>query len=180
MGHVLCLRDYKRYALADKPDAIDGDDGAMRNLRPRYDPVRNDRSEFPGKVSPGQRKTNAGCPRSLRHIDMRNDRMGVRRSQDRHMQHARQLQIVDVAALAADEPEILPASQRLTDIRGRTLLIHDVLLRVRPMFIHEKRMSAISIATITGSGIDVPSGFLRSARRFVATLIPEKSLWSWR
>ncbi len=43
---------------------------------------------------------------------------------------------------------------------------------------HEKLSSVISIATKTGSGIAVPSAFLRSARRFVATLIPEKSLCS--
>jgi hypothetical protein len=50
--------------------------------------------------------------------------MRVRRPQDRHMQHARQPDVIDVSALAGEELEIFPSLERLADMADRSRIVH--------------------------------------------------------
>ena len=61
----------------------------------------------------------------------------------------------------------------LTDLDGA--LVSEDLLDVA----YVNATSLRSIVTISGSGIDVPSGRRPSTRRLVGTRIPENSSYSW-
>ena len=50
-----------------------------------------------------------GCASAARRVDRDDPGVGVRAAQDRAVQHARQVHVVDVGALAADEPHVLLA-----------------------------------------------------------------------
>jgi hypothetical protein len=116
VGFGLRRGHHQGHAFADETHALDGDDRAGRHLGSRNDPVRDDGADLSRQVLAGKRQADAGRGAGCGEIDAADDGMGMRRSQDRHMQHARQLDVVDVAAVAGDELEILPPPQRLADI----------------------------------------------------------------
>ena len=117
--------DHQRDAFADETDPVDRDHGPVRHLRSRDDPVRNDRSDLACEIGTRQRQADAGRRARRGEIDLLDDGMGMRRSQHRHMQHARRLDVVGIAPLAGDELEILAPAQRLADIFERGCFSHD-------------------------------------------------------
>jgi predicted acyl esterase len=79
------------------------------------------------EVAARYRKAHARRPHGLRHINTRDFGVSMRRSKDCHVQHVRQLHVIDVAALAGHKPEIFTASQRLTDVAKRAFFDHVAL-----------------------------------------------------
>ncbi len=53
VGPGLALGHHQRDAFADKAHPVDGDDGPVRHLRSRHDPVGYNRADLAGKVGAG-------------------------------------------------------------------------------------------------------------------------------
>jgi hypothetical protein len=80
IGYSLSLSHDQRYALADKTNAIDGNDRPLWHFGARHDPVRNNRTDLPDEI--GARHGQANARRCLggREINALHDGVGVRRS----------------------------------------------------------------------------------------------------
>ena len=125
VGLGLRFRDHQRHAFADEANAIDRDHRPVRHLGARDDPVRNDRADLAGEIAlPDKPRRTPGAALAAERSTLLMIGMGMRRSQHRHMQHARQLDVVDVAALAGEELEILAPPERLADIADRSCIGH--------------------------------------------------------
>ena len=57
--HGLGFGDHQRDAFADEANPVNGNDRPVRYLRPRYDPVGNDRADLAGEVGARQSQTHA-------------------------------------------------------------------------------------------------------------------------
>ena len=79
---------------------------------------------LPARSAPDKARRTPGAALRRGEIDLLDDGMGMRRSQHRHMQHARRLDVVGIASLAGDELEILAPAQRLADIFDRGCFSH--------------------------------------------------------
>jgi hypothetical protein len=119
------LRDHQRHAFADEAHAIDRNDVAVRNLRSRQHPVGSDGADLAVKILPRQSEPDSRRGASRAEVDISDIGMGVRRSQDRGVEHAGQLDVVDISALAGQEPKIFAPLQRLADIAGCDSSAHE-------------------------------------------------------
>jgi hypothetical protein len=70
---------------------------------------RHPREVQPGQVGAGDHGADLGVRDGRRRVDRQDLRVGQRAAQDRSVQHAGELEVVDVAALAAHEPRVLLA-----------------------------------------------------------------------
>ena len=104
------LGDDRRDLLSLEPHLVGGQDRLC---------VAGER-RHPGQVVlghqlAGDHRDDAGCGRRAGGVDRVDLRMGVRAAEDRHVQHPRQDDVVDVVALAADEPVVLLAADAVAD-----------------------------------------------------------------
>src|SRR6266404_7060438 len=110
--------------LANEADAIDGDNRTDWYFGARNDPVRDDCADLSSEIFARQHQTNARRGRGRCEVDAFDDRVRMGRSQHRHVQHIRQLDVVDVTAFSGDELEVLSAPQGLADVADGAVVSH--------------------------------------------------------
>ena len=111
LGDVAVLGDNGRDRLAVMAHLLSGDqvldDRAGAERRQRRRPLRH--------VLARHDRDHARERRRLARVDADDARVRVRAAQDRRVRHARQLDVVDVAPLPAQEPRVLDAVEALAE-----------------------------------------------------------------
>jgi hypothetical protein len=113
---VLVAADHDRDGLADALDDALGERPRLRclDLHPRRDPDHRER-RLEVEVVGGEHPVHARGALGARRVDRRDPRVRLGRAHDRHVEHARQHEVVDVAAAPRDHPGVLLAAHRLAD-----------------------------------------------------------------
>ncbi len=106
VGRVLVGRDHERDLLALEADLVAGEHG-LRVVGDRRHPREAERLEVLGGDDGGDVRVRE----RRRGVDRDDLRVRVRAAQDRAVDHPRQLDVVEVGALAADEARVLLALQ---------------------------------------------------------------------
>ena len=114
-GDAAILGDYSGDGLAHVPDFVDGDrplvDRARRERRQRVHPLP--------AVLAGQHPEHAWQPLGGPGVDADNAGVRVRAAQNRGVRHPWQLEIVDEATLAAQQPRVFDSLDALADPAAR-------------------------------------------------------------
>ena len=106
VGRVLVGRDHERDLLALEADLVAGEHG-LGVVGDRRHPGQAERLEVLG----GDHGGDVGMGQRGRGVDRDDARVGVRAAQHGAVHHPRQLDVVEVGALAADEARVLLALQ---------------------------------------------------------------------
>lgn len=109
------LRHHQRHAFSDKANMVGRDHWADGHLAARNNPVGHDRTNPIGKRLAGKNQADSGRRFRLRQIDAADRGVCMWRSENRHVQHARQSDVVDVAAPADEQFAVLASLERLAD-----------------------------------------------------------------
>src|SRR5262249_25273781 len=110
------IRDDKRDAFTDETDALDRHDRSIRDARSRDYPVWPNRPQLSGEVGPSKRRSDAGRASRCRKIHPVDGGVCMTGTQNGYVQHSWQFDVVDVAPLSCEEPEVLTSAERLAHV----------------------------------------------------------------
>ena len=125
---VARLRDDESHRGSDMACGVEREGGGGRELRGAgRGPVADREARYRAQtvrpvVLARQHGEGPGRRASDGSVDPRDPRVGVRRAQDYAMRHARQREVVDIAAPPGEEPPVLAARNRLADAVLHALL----------------------------------------------------------
>ena len=116
-----CLGHHEGDTVADEAHLLGGEQRleramALRGAEILRHQVRREGAEMLGRgIGPGQHGEDAGRGLRLRGIDAADACVGVRRIDERPVALVRQVDVVDIATAAGEEPLVLHSTHRLTD-----------------------------------------------------------------
>jgi hypothetical protein len=119
LGNLARLRDDDRDRLADETDLVGGDRPLQKALHARHrrKPQRDERQRV--EIGAAEYRDHAGQIFGGRHVDAADVSVRERTAQHRRMHQPFRRDIIDVSAAPAQQPQVLHALDRLSEIHSR-------------------------------------------------------------